>query len=251
MDMRQFKKPRLLKVDDVRSGPRQLRIAGVLQGKYEKPDLVFESGDKLGLSATNIDILAEAYGWDSNMWIGHVVELSVGKGQFSGKEVDMVLLKPISKAEVEGAETAKEPAKKKTPNKPPQLKAVGGGGAMDYEIPIRSGVARMKILFLGARIMRERLANRRFSELFLFEWNGMPFTATISRFDDDRLAEIFLGNGKIGSHADAASKNSAIVCSLALQHGVPLATIQDALLRNAHGVAESPLGTALDHLTVE
>ena len=135
MDMRQFKKPRFLKVDDIRSGPRQMRIAGVLQGKYEKPDLVFESGDKLGLSATNIDILAEAYGWDSNMWVGHVVELSAGKGQFSGKEVDMVLLKPISKAEVEGAETAKEPAKK-APNKPPQLKAVGGGGGgMDDEIP--------------------------------------------------------------------------------------------------------------------
>jgi hypothetical protein len=134
MDMRQFKKPRFLKVDDIRSGSRQMRIAGVLQGKYEKPDLVFESGDKLGLSATNIDILAEAYGWDSNMWVGHVVELSAGKGQFSGKEVDMVLLKPISKAEVEGAETAKEPTKKKTPNKPPQLKAVGGGGAMDDEI---------------------------------------------------------------------------------------------------------------------
>jgi hypothetical protein len=96
--------------------------------------------------------------------------------------------------------------------------------------------------------MRERLANRRFSESFWFEWNGMPFTATISRFDDDRLAEIFLGNGKAGSHTDAAAKDSAIVASLALQHGVPLATIRHALLRNSQGVAESPLGAALDHL---
>jgi hypothetical protein len=89
--------------------------------------------------------------------------------------------------------------------------------------------------------MRERLANRRFSESFWFEWNGMPFTATISRFDDDRLAEIFLGNGKAGSHT-AAAKDSAIVASLALRH---------ALLRNSQGVAESPLGAALDHLTDE
>jgi hypothetical protein len=133
MDMRQFKKPRFLKVDDVRNGPRQMRIAGVLQGKYEKPDLVFENGDKLGLSATNIDTLAESYGWDSNSWTGHLVELSVGKGEFAGEEVDMVLLKPISKAEGENAEAAKEPAKKKAPNKPPQLKAVGG--SMDDEIP--------------------------------------------------------------------------------------------------------------------
>jgi hypothetical protein len=131
MDMRQFKKPRFLKVDDIRSGPRQMRIAGVLQGKYEKPDLVFENGDKLGLSATNIDILAEAYGWDSNLWTGHLVELSVGKGKYDGEDIDMVLLKPISKAE--GEEAAKEPTKKKAPNKPPQLKAVGGG--IDDEIP--------------------------------------------------------------------------------------------------------------------
>jgi hypothetical protein len=99
--------------------------------------------------------------------------------------------------------------------------------------------------------MRERLANRRLSESFLFEWNGMCFTATISRFDDGRLAEIFLGNGKAGSHTDAAAKDSAIICSLALQHGVALETIKHALLRNSHGVAESPLGAALDRLTAE
>jgi hypothetical protein len=135
MDMRQFKKPKFLKVGDIRSsGPRQGRIAGVLEGKYG-PDLVFESGDKLGLSATNLDVLGATYGWDSDTWIGHIVELSIGTGTFGDKPVDMVLLKPISKAEAEGAETAKEPAKKKAPNKPPQLKAAGGGGGMDDEIP--------------------------------------------------------------------------------------------------------------------
>jgi hypothetical protein len=99
--------------------------------------------------------------------------------------------------------------------------------------------------------MREHLANRRLSESFSFQWNGMCFTATISRFGDGRLAEIFLGNGKAGSHTDAAAKDSAIVASRALQHNVPLATIKHALLRNAHGVAASPLGAALDHLTDE
>jgi hypothetical protein len=99
--------------------------------------------------------------------------------------------------------------------------------------------------------MRERLANRRFSETFSFECHGINYTATVSYFGDGRLAEIFLGNGKIGSHADAAARDSAIVASLALQHHVPLTTLQHALLRDVRGVAESPLGAALDHLTDE
>jgi hypothetical protein len=99
--------------------------------------------------------------------------------------------------------------------------------------------------------MRERLANRRPSESFSFQCNGLAYRATISRFPDDRLAEIFLSNHRAGSHADAAARDSAVVCSLALQHGVPIQTIQHALLRHARGVAESPLGDALDHLTDE
>jgi hypothetical protein len=131
MDMRAFKKPRFLKVDDFRNGSRQMRIAGVLSGKYDKPDLVFETGDKLGLSATNIETLAEAYGWESDSWADRLVELYVGKGKYDGEDIDMVLVKPISKAERE--ETAKEPAKKKAPNKPPQL--AKPAGSLDEEIP--------------------------------------------------------------------------------------------------------------------
>jgi hypothetical protein len=96
---------------------------------------------------------------------------------------------------------------------------------------------------------RQRLPDRRASESYSFEWNGMPFTATISGFADNRLAEIFVGNGKAGSHTDAAPKDAAIVASIALQHGVPLETIRHALLRNSRGDAESPLGAALDRLT--
>jgi hypothetical protein len=91
---------------------------------------------------------------------------------------------------------------------------------------------------------RERLQDRRASESFSFRWNGMAFAATISRFSDGRLAEIFLTNSKVGSDTDAAARDSAVVCSLALQFGVE--TIRRALLRDARGVASSPLGVALD-----
>jgi N6-adenosine-specific RNA methylase IME4 len=99
--------------------------------------------------------------------------------------------------------------------------------------------------------MRERLPNRRACETFSFTCNDLDYTATISRFADGRLAEIFLSNRRANSHSDAAAKDSGVVCSIALQHGVPVEVIRKALLRDAHGVASSPLGCALDLLNEE
>jgi ribonucleoside-diphosphate reductase alpha chain len=93
---------------------------------------------------------------------------------------------------------------------------------------------------------RQRLPNRRSCETFTFEHGGMKYTASIARYADGRLAEIFISNCKTGSDTDAAAKDSAVVCSIALQHGVPLETIRKALLRDARGNPASPLGRALD-----
>lgn len=49
---------------------------------------------------------------------------------------------------------------------------------------------------------RQRLPNRRTSETFAFECKGLPYFATISRFGDGRLGEIFLASHKAGSAAD-------------------------------------------------
>jgi hypothetical protein len=94
--------------------------------------------------------------------------------------------------------------------------------------------------------VRERLPNRRASQQFICICNDQRYVATVSLFDDGRLAEIFLGNAKAGSHTDSAAKDSAVVCSIALQYGVPADVIRHALLRDARGVASSPLGVALD-----
>ena len=102
-------------------------------GKYSKPDLIFENGDRLGLSATNAETLSDAYGWESENWAGHLVELNVGQGQFEGESVDMVLIKPLSKAEGDEQPTTTEPPVRKTPNKPPSEQKSGGG--IDDEIP--------------------------------------------------------------------------------------------------------------------
>jgi hypothetical protein len=98
-------------------------------------------------------------------------------------------------------------------------------------------------------IDRRRLPNRRACESISFECAGMACMATVARFCDGTLGEIFLSNGKAGSAADAAARDSAVVCSLALQHGVPVETIRRALLRDPRGDPSSPLGKALDLLT--
>jgi hypothetical protein len=101
---------------------------------------------------------------------------------------------------------------------------------------------------------RERLPNRRASETFNLECNGLRYTATISRFADGRLAEIFLTNHKAGSQADANARDSAVVCShvrtrvralAALARGKPddftaVEFPDDDQLLGAHGGYSSP-----------
>ena len=92
---------------------------------------------------------------------------------------------------------------------------------------------------------RERLPNRRVGETFDLEVAGLRYTATIGRFPD---GEIFLTNHKSNSAADTNARDSAIVCSIALQYGADPETIRRALCRDSQGGASGPLGAALDRI---
>lgn len=93
---------------------------------------------------------------------------------------------------------------------------------------------------------RKRLPNRRSHELVNFEHNGFKFTAGFGRFADGQLAEIFLNSAKTGTAIDVAARDSAIVASLALQHGASSDELRRALSRNRDGSAGGPLAAALD-----
>jgi hypothetical protein len=95
-------------------------------------------------------------------------------------------------------------------------------------------------------VTRERLPNRRRSETFTFELHGLHCVASFSRFDDGRIAEVFLQNHKPGSQSDSNARDAAVAASLALQFGCPLDVLRRALLRDAQGRASTPLGAALD-----
>src|SRR5262245_41999706 len=93
---------------------------------------------------------------------------------------------------------------------------------------------------------RGRLPNRRASISFDFEVGGLSYTATVSRFSDGRIDEVFLNNHKSNSAADTAARDSAIVFSIAVQHGADPELIRRALCRDGNGNAGGPLGAALD-----
>jgi ribonucleoside-diphosphate reductase alpha chain len=95
---------------------------------------------------------------------------------------------------------------------------------------------------------RQRLPNRRPSISFELEIGGLKYTATVSRFDDGRIGELFLNNHKSNSAADTNARDSAIVFSFAVQHGADPHAIRRALCRDGNGKASGPLGAVLDLL---
>jgi hypothetical protein len=93
---------------------------------------------------------------------------------------------------------------------------------------------------------REHLPNRRASTTFNFEVAGLHYTATVSRFGDGRIGELFINNHKSNSAADTNARDAAITFSIAVQHGADPEVIRRALCRNSDGSASGPLGMARD-----
>ena len=77
----------------------------------------FSDGTKLSLNATNNRTLCQAYGTESDDWIGKEIELSLGEIEYPRRAAGSILVKPIS-----------PPIEKKPPRRKP-------GGDMEDEIP--------------------------------------------------------------------------------------------------------------------
>ena len=118
MDMRQFGGGHYAAAADVRDGPIAQVIADVRTGKYDKPDLHFESGDILSLNATNRRVLIRA----SETWTGMHVELVLGEVEFQKEAVIVKLISPAITAVEQAAAAEPKPVN-------------GSGGDMDDDIP--------------------------------------------------------------------------------------------------------------------
>jgi hypothetical protein len=93
---------------------------------------------------------------------------------------------------------------------------------------------------------RARLNNRRRSEIATFELAGTRFRATVSRFSNGQLAEVFLDTNRPCSGVAIAARDSGIAASLALQFGCQASTLNKALQRLADGSPAGPLAACLD-----
>lgn len=87
--------------------------------------------------------------------------------------------------------------------------------------------------------LRQRPQDRRAHWLYRFECGGQHYTGGIGRFEDGRIAEIFINGSKADSTAETNAQDAAIIASLALQHGCPIDTIRHPLTRT--GSAGDPL----------
>jgi hypothetical protein len=95
-------------------------------------------------------------------------------------------------------------------------------------------------------VTRQLLPNRRACDTFDLEVSGLRYTATVGRFPDGQIGEVFLSSRKANSTADVAARDAAIAFSFAVQHGADPEAIRRALSRDSQGRANSPLGVALD-----
>lgn len=78
-----------------------------------------------------------------------------------------------------------------------------------------------------------------------FIHEGLRFHGAASRYEDGRLAEIFIDLAKPGGAAGIAARDAAVAASLALQFGCPAETLRRALARLTDGSAAGPLGAFL------
>ncbi len=93
---------------------------------------------------------------------------------------------------------------------------------------------------------RERLPNRRAHEIVEFEHAGIRIIGGVGRYENGKIAEVFVNAGKVGSHIESATRDAGVLASIALQHGASVADLQHSLQRLSDGRAAGPIGQLLD-----
>ncbi|MCG6204175.1 hypothetical protein LPW26_05980 [Rhodopseudomonas sp. HC1] len=98
--------------------------------------------------------------------------------------------------------------------------------------------------------VRRRLPERRHSDTFDFEFEGLraPITVTVGYYPDGAVGDVFIDAGKAGEQIAAIARDSAIILSHALQYGAPLEVVARALTRDDRHAAQTIVCVAVDKL---
>ena len=97
---------------------------------------------------------------------------------------------------------------------------------------------------------REQLPNRRLNETQEFDRNGIHITMTVGFKSNGDVGEVFFNADRSNSMLDVLMSDAAIIASIAMQTGVTLRQITHAIKRDKFGIASSPIGAALDRISV-
>jgi hypothetical protein len=100
-------------------------------------------------------------------------------------------------------------------------------------------------------MIRRTLPQRRAAETFDMRFWNQLFTVTVGFYADGTPGEVFIGGGKTGQDIQSTARDAAVVISLALQHGVPVADLRHAVTRDSSGAAASILGAIADRISTQ
>ena len=102
-------------------------------------------------------------------------------------------------------------------------------------------------------VTRERITrNRRAADIVTLSHDRMKFHVTFSRYDDGRIAEVFIKAGKPGSPVEAWARDSGLLLSMAIQYGVPLGEMLKTITKLEDGVSPAGgLGMIIQYLADE
>ncbi len=104
---------------------------------------------------------------------------------------------------------------------------------------------------------REMLPNRRHNVSFTLEFQGEKYDVTTGFYADGRFGEVFINRiqdksaAKLGQHLDGVCRDSAILMSLALQHGVKLSDLKHSITRDDDSTPMSIIGTIVDSVEMK
>lgn len=99
---------------------------------------------------------------------------------------------------------------------------------------------------------RAILPARRECETFCIAFAGEKYHVTVGFYPDGSVGEIFINRVKdkmaarLGEQLDAVCRDSAILLSLALQHGTSLETMEHAITRDGDGGPQTVVGAIID-----
>jgi hypothetical protein len=96
IDVRKYLKKSFIGLDDVEGGPMTLKIAEVVEGQYDKLNLIFTSGQKFALNKENTGRLFRDLGEDVEDWIDADVKLFKGVFHTQNGETDGVELEVLT-----------------------------------------------------------------------------------------------------------------------------------------------------------